>query len=82
MVACAPARVPPAAAPPDEGVTRRVARNSLWLIAQPLLLNAISVLSTGYLARREFDALYRDAAELCRTLGATLSDETLEPQEA
>lgn len=46
------AAVPPAAAPPDEGVTRRVARNSLWLIAQPLLLNAISVLSTGYIARK------------------------------
>ncbi|HEX4416768.1 MAG TPA: DUF4350 domain-containing protein [Kofleriaceae bacterium] len=28
--------------------------------------------STGHLARREFDALYRDVAELCRTLGAEL----------
>jgi PST family polysaccharide transporter len=30
----------------------RVARNSLWLIAQPLLLNALSVVSTAYIARK------------------------------
>ncbi|HET7506064.1 MAG TPA: DUF4350 domain-containing protein [Kofleriaceae bacterium] len=30
--------------------------------------------SAGHLARREFDTLYRDAAELCRTLGAALPD--------
>lgn len=28
--------------------------------------------STGHMARRDFDTLYRDAAELCRTLGASL----------
>lgn len=30
--------------------------------------------STAHLARREFDTLYRDAAELCRTLGAALPE--------
>jgi O-antigen/teichoic acid export membrane protein len=43
---------PPKEAEEAEDVSRRVARNSLWLIAQPLLLNALSVLSTGYIARK------------------------------
>jgi hypothetical protein len=30
--------------------------------------------SAGHLARRDFDTLYRDVAELCRTLGAGLSE--------
>jgi len=30
--------------------------------------------SAGHLTRRDFDTLYRDAAELCRTLGAALPD--------
>ena len=30
--------------------------------------------SAGHLARRDFDTLYRDAAELCRTLGAALPE--------
>jgi len=30
--------------------------------------------STAHLARREFDALYRDVAELCRTLGSPLAE--------
>lgn len=37
--------------------------------------------SAGHLARRDFDVLYRDVAELCRTLGSELPDEpiTLSP---
>jgi hypothetical protein len=31
--------------------------------------------SAGHLARRDFDLLYRDVAELCRTLGAELLDD-------
>jgi hypothetical protein len=30
--------------------------------------------SAGHLGRRDFDALYRDVSELCRTLGADLSE--------
>ena len=32
--------------------------------------------SAGHLARRDFDILYRDVAELCRTLGSELPDDT------
>jgi hypothetical protein len=52
------------------------------LRALPSRSQAAAPWSSGYLARREFDALYRDAAELCRTLGSPLSDVTLEPREA
>lgn len=31
--------------------------------------------SAGHLARRDFDTLYRDVAELCRTLGSELPDD-------
>ncbi len=30
---------------------RRVVRNSFWLVSQPLLMNAISILATAYIAR-------------------------------
>jgi O-antigen/teichoic acid export membrane protein len=30
---------------------RRIAKNSMWLIAQPLVLNAISIFATAYIAR-------------------------------
>jgi O-antigen/teichoic acid export membrane protein len=33
-------------------MARRVARNSLWLIGQPLLMNVLSILSTAYIARK------------------------------
>jgi O-antigen/teichoic acid export membrane protein len=39
------------AAAPRGDMVSRVAANSAWLICQPLLLNVISVLSTGYIAR-------------------------------
>lgn len=32
--------------------------------------------SAGHLARRDFDALYKDVADLCRTLGAPLPDDS------
>lgn len=43
------------------------------LRALPSRGQAAAPWSAGYLARRDFDALYRDVAELCRTLGAPLS---------
>ena len=43
---------PPAEPSQGTGMSRRGAGNSLWLIAQPLLLNAISIVSTGYIARK------------------------------
>lgn len=42
------------------------------LRALPSRGQAAAPWSSGHLARREFDALYRDVAELCRTLGAPL----------
>lgn len=36
----------------DAGMGRRVAGNSFWLIGQPLLLNVLSIVSTGYIARK------------------------------
>lgn len=36
----------------DAARARRVATNSLWLAGQPLALNAISILSTAYIARK------------------------------
>lgn len=46
------------------------------LRALPSRGQAAAPWSAGQLARREFDNLYRDVAELCRTLGAPLSAET------
>jgi hypothetical protein len=36
--------------------------------------------SAGHLPRREFDALYRDVAELCRTLGTELEPQATSVQ--
>jgi hypothetical protein len=44
------------------------------LRALPSRGQAAAPWSTGHLARRDFDALYRDVAELCRTLGAPLTE--------
>jgi hypothetical protein len=44
------------------------------LRALPSRGQAAAPWSSGHLARREFDALYRDVAELCRTLGAPLTE--------
>jgi len=44
------------------------------LRALPSRSQAAAPWSAGHLARRDFDALYRDVAELCRTLGAGLSE--------
>lgn len=44
------------------------------LRALPSRGQAAAPWSTGHLARREFDSLYRDVAELCRTLGAPLTE--------
>ncbi|MGE5183519.1 MAG: DUF4350 domain-containing protein [Acidobacteriota bacterium] len=46
------------------------------LRALPSRSQAAAPWSAGHLARRDFDALYRDVAELCRTLGADLSEAT------
>ena len=43
------------------------------LRALPSRGQAAAPWSTGHLARREFDSLYRDVAELCRTLGHDLT---------
>jgi hypothetical protein len=44
------------------------------LRALPSRGQAAAPWSAGQLARRDFDTLYRDVAELCRTLGAVLPD--------
>lgn len=44
------------------------------LRALPSRGQAAAPWSSGHLARREFDALYRDVAELCRTLGSPLTE--------
>ena len=44
------------------------------LRALPSRGQAAAPWSAGHLARRDFDTLYRDAAALCRTLGAALPD--------
>jgi hypothetical protein len=46
------------------------------LRALPSRGQAAAPWSSGHLPRRDFDALYRDVAELCRTLGAELPDDT------
>jgi len=44
------------------------------LRALPSRGQAAAPWSAGHLSRRDFDALYRDAGELCRTLGAALPE--------
>ncbi len=48
------------------------------LRALPSRGQAAAPWSSGHLSRRDFDALYRDVAELCRTLGAPLPDDQAE----
>jgi hypothetical protein len=58
------------------GAAASVALNRVHrrLRALPSRGQAAAPWSAGHLARREFDTLYRDVAELCRTLGAPLPD--------
>jgi O-antigen/teichoic acid export membrane protein len=42
----------PTDAPGHRAAARRVVANSLWLIAQPLLMNAISLVATAFIARK------------------------------
>ncbi len=51
-----------------------LARVYKQLRALPSRGQAAAPWSSGHLARRDFDALYRDVAELCRTLGVPLSE--------
>jgi hypothetical protein len=48
------------------------------LRALPSRGQAAAPWSSGHLSRREFDALYRDVTELCRTLGAPLPEDQAE----
>jgi O-antigen/teichoic acid export membrane protein len=50
QAAAAPAPTEPAG-PPEESMARRVGGNSLWLIARPLALNVLSILSNVYIVR-------------------------------
>lgn len=52
------------------------------LRALPSRGQAAAPWSAGHLPRREFDTLYKDVAELCRTLGADFLDGPDVPQEA
>jgi hypothetical protein len=45
------------------------------LRALPSRSQAAAPWSSGHLARRDFDTLYRDVADLCRTLGSSLEQE-------
>lgn len=49
------------------------------LRALPSRGQAAAPWSAGHLARRDFDALYRDVAELCRSLGGDLPVHSVEP---
>jgi hypothetical protein len=55
---------------------RALTRVYKQLRALPSRSQAAAPWSAGRLGRREFDALYRDVAELCRTLGAELPTAT------
>jgi hypothetical protein len=58
------------------GATASVALARVYkrLRALPSRGQAAAPWSSGHLPRREFDALYRDVAELCRTLGSALTE--------
>ncbi|HEX5064291.1 MAG TPA: DUF4350 domain-containing protein [Kofleriaceae bacterium] len=56
------------------GAGDALARVYKRLRALPSRGQAAAPWSSGHLARRDFDALYRDVAELCRTLGAPLTE--------
>jgi hypothetical protein len=60
------------AAAKGTAAAQAVSRLYKRLRALPSRGQAAAPWSAGHLARREFDALYRDAAELCRTLGRPL----------
>jgi len=59
-----------------KGTTAAVALTRVYrrLRALPSRGQAAAPWSAGHLARREFDTLYRDVVELCRTLGSDLPD--------
>ncbi len=59
-----------------KGATAAVALTRVYrrLRALPSRGQAAAPWSAGHLARREFDTLYRDVVELCRTLGSDLPD--------
>jgi hypothetical protein len=56
------------------GAASALSRVYKRLRALPSRGQAAAPWSTGHLARRDFDALYRDVAELCRTLGEPLAE--------
>jgi hypothetical protein len=56
------------------GASNALARVYKRLRALPSRGQAAAPWSAGHLPRRDFDALYRDVGELCRTLGAPLID--------
>lgn len=59
-----------------KGTSAAVALTRVYrrLRALPSRGQAAAPWSAGHLARREFDTLYKDAAELCRSLGSDLPD--------
>ena len=59
-----------------KGTTAAVALTRVYrrLRALPSRGQAAAPWSAGHLARREFDTLYRDVVELCRTLGSDIPD--------
>ena len=60
----------------EKGNPAAVALSRLYkrLRALPSRGQAAAPWSAGHLARRDFDQLYKDAAELCRTLGRELPE--------
>ncbi|NVB84246.1 MAG: DUF4350 domain-containing protein [Kofleriaceae bacterium] len=62
--------------------SRALSRVYRRLRALPSRGQAAAPWSSGHLARRDFDALYRDVADLCRTLGSPLSEADSPQQEA
>jgi len=60
----------------EKGTKAAVALTRVYkrLRALPSRGQAAAPWSAGHLARREFDTLYRDVVELCRTLGSDLPD--------
>lgn len=62
--------------------SRALSRVYRRLRALPSRGQAAAPWSSGHLSRRDFDALYRDVADLCRTLGSPLSEADRPQQEA
>jgi hypothetical protein len=63
-----------------EAAGRSLAQVYRRLRALPSRGQAAAPWGTGQLVRRDFDALYKDVAELCRTLGAGLDAAAAEPK--